>query len=300
MGGGTLSAEPDGVAEAELCRLRRVAARLLAGSPTRPYGTSPRRRRAGRGLEFLELHGWAPGDEPRDVDWRATARAGRPVVRRHQDEAFSTVLLAVDASASMAADAAKWACARRLAAALAYLLVDAGHRVGLVAFSAGVDAVVPPARGRTAHARLVARLARLVPRPAGGGSCLEACVRLVRPGTSVIVLSDFLAPDHLAGGLARLLHRGARVQAFQILSDADVTAGGDARVVLCDVESGSRRAVRLSAAVRAAAAARLEALCEDLAAWCRRRGVPLTRCAATTPWRAAILAHVQAAGGRHA
>jgi uncharacterized protein (DUF58 family) len=286
-----------GVSEAEVLRLRRLTDHLLRGAATRPHGTSPRRLRAGRGLEFFELRAWALGDDARDVDWRATARSARPLVRRYQDEALATVLLCLDRSASMAAaDRGKWELARQLAAALAYLFSHGGHQVGLAAFSAGLDVACPPARGRASQVRLLARLAELAPRASGGASCLEACGHFVEPGTTVVVLSDFLAPDFLRPGLERLLHRGGRVQAFQVESPAEVAVGDGGEVVLCDAESGERRSVRLTPATRDAAARRLVGLREELASFCRKSGIPLTTCASGAAWRDVILSHVRALG----
>jgi uncharacterized protein (DUF58 family) len=286
-----------GVSEAEVVRLRRLADRFLRGAATRPHGTSPRKLRAGRGLEFFELRAWTPGDEVRDVDWRATARSAHPLVRRYQDEALATVLLCLDRSASMAgADAAKWRLARQLAAALAYLLSHGGHQVGLVAFSADLDVACPPARGRANQVRLLARLAEMAPRASGGASRLDACGHFVQPGTSVVVLSDFLAPDFMRPGLERLLHRGGRVQAFQVLSRDELAAAGADAAVLRDAETGERRSVHLTPATREAAARRLQDLREALAAWCRKCGIPLTACTSGAAWRDVILSHVRALG----
>jgi uncharacterized protein (DUF58 family) len=286
-----------GVSEAEVLRLRRLADRLLRGAARLPHGTSPRRLRAGRGLEFFELRAWALGDEARHIDWRATARSSRPLVRRYQDEALATVLLCLDRSASMGTGGgAKWDLARRLAAALAYLLSHGGHQVGLAAFSAELDVACPPARGRASQVRLLSRLAEIAPRTSGGASRLEVCGHFVEPGTSVVVLSDFLAPDFMRAGLERLLHRGGRVQAFQVLSPGEVTVDGAGAAVLRDVETGERRTVELTPATREAAARRLETLREDLAAWCRRSGIPLTTCTSGAAWRDVILSHVRALG----
>jgi uncharacterized protein (DUF58 family) len=290
-----------GVAERDLARLRRLGDRLLLGPPGHARGTSPHRRRAGTGLEFFELRAWAPGDEIRDVDWRATARARRPVVRRYQDESFRTAVLCLDASASMGPrGGTRWRLAREVTAALAYLLADAGNRVGLVGFSEGLDAVVPPARGRVGFLRVLARLVDLAPRPGGGASRLERCTRAVPLGATAIVLSDFLASDFLAAGLSRLLARTGRVQAIRLASagDAALAAAGD--VLLRDVESDVRVSVRLDDASRAAAASTLAALGAGLAAWCRRRGVPLTTCEAGTPWRDVVVRHARTLAAFHA
>lgn len=322
MGTNALKGALLGVDEAELSRLVRAADRLLLGTPDRPHGTSPRRLRSGRGLEFLELRAHQAGDDPRDIDWRATARSRQPLVRRYQDEAFATVLLCLDCSSSMAvsdpapdargrASAAdepgsKWQLAVQLTVALAYLLLNAGNRVGVVGFSSGIDLVCPPARGRTAFARLLASLAQARPRPEGAASRLEACDRFVARGVEAVVLSDFLAPDFMRSGLEQLRKRGGRVQALQILSASELALAdgsapeGGRPVLLRDAESGERRSLRLTPEARRAAEQQLSDLGQRLVHFCRESGVPLTRCHSGSSWREVMLAHLRGLGPYHA
>jgi uncharacterized protein (DUF58 family) len=64
-------------------------------------GVRPARRR-GEGMEFESLRDYVPGDDPRRLDWAASARRARPVVRLHQHERHHTVVIALDASRLMA------------------------------------------------------------------------------------------------------------------------------------------------------------------------------------------------------
>jgi uncharacterized protein (DUF58 family) len=282
------------LAEAELARLGRIASRLLVGTPNLPHGSNPRRRRAGRGIEFFELRGYAAGDAPRDIDWRASARSQRTVVRAYRDEGIPTAWLCVDRSASMSTSGgAKWRLTAQVAGALAYLLVCAGNRVGLLVFSDVTRVVAPPGHGRSAYARLLARLAGVTVSGGGEGSRLDGCARFATRGALIMVLSDFLDPDFLRSGLAALLHRGANVQALQVIShsDAELPTGDDA--LLRDIESGERRYLRLPAAAAEYAPARLRELTDRLAAYCRGHGVVLTRYAPHDAWRDVVLAHLR-------
>jgi len=63
-------------------------------------GVRPSRRR-GEGMEFESLRDYVVGDDPRRIDWAASARRGRPVTRLYQHERRHTVLVAVDASRLM-------------------------------------------------------------------------------------------------------------------------------------------------------------------------------------------------------
>ncbi|MCZ6464223.1 MAG: DUF58 domain-containing protein [Proteobacteria bacterium] len=286
--------------ETELERLARVAERRLAARPLAATGPHLRERRAGRGVEFLEFRAWAPGEDPRDIDWRASARTGRLQLRRYRDEASSDVFLCLDRSASMGVgDGAKWHLALQLVASLGYVLLATGNRVALLAFSDDVDAVDPLGRGRARYSRLLSRLETLVPPRAGGGSCLESCARQLPAGASALVVSDFLAPDHLRRGLDALAARGGAVRALQVieLDELPLELGAEDRVVLRDVESGERVQARAGHLLDARAQTRLADMKRALAAHCRSRGIALSTHPAGETWRDAVLRHLGATAG---
>ena len=72
---------------------RRLATTTFAGQ----YRSAFR----GQGLDFDDFREYLPGDEPRFIDWKVTARTGTPYVRKFHEEREQVPLLAVDASASM-------------------------------------------------------------------------------------------------------------------------------------------------------------------------------------------------------
>jgi uncharacterized protein (DUF58 family) len=57
----------------------------------------------GRSLDFEDLRAYEMGDEVRDIDWRATARVGQPMVRRSYAERRHTILFVVDSGVGMRA-----------------------------------------------------------------------------------------------------------------------------------------------------------------------------------------------------
>ncbi|MFS0853361.1 DUF58 domain-containing protein [Microbacterium sp. 179-I 3D4 NHS] len=60
----------------------------------------------GRSLDFEDLRKYEYGDQVRDIDWRATARLGTPLVKRSRAMRMHTVLFVVDTGRSMTALAA--------------------------------------------------------------------------------------------------------------------------------------------------------------------------------------------------
>jgi uncharacterized protein (DUF58 family) len=95
-------------------------------------------RLRGRGLDFEELRHYQDGDDPRAMDWLATARLNAPYVRVYTEERDREVLLLVDQRFSMffgSRRAAKSVVAAEAAALAAWRVTELGDRVGALVFS---------------------------------------------------------------------------------------------------------------------------------------------------------------------
>ena len=91
----------------------------------------------GRGMSFDEVRPYQPGDEIRFIDWNVTARSNEPFVKRFVEERELTVMLLVDASASLRFGSnlqLKREVAAELAALLAFSATKNNDRVGLAMF----------------------------------------------------------------------------------------------------------------------------------------------------------------------
>jgi uncharacterized protein (DUF58 family) len=90
----------------------------------------------GRSLDFEDLRAYEIGDEVRDIDWRATARTGSPMVRRSYAERRHAILFVIDSGVGMRAlahdEGSKKDVAILTVGALASLAVRHGDDVGLV------------------------------------------------------------------------------------------------------------------------------------------------------------------------
>lgn len=90
-------------------------------------------QRKSRGMEFADARPYQIGDDARAIDWRQTARRGRPYTKLFQEEHERPVQLLVDLGPSMrfgTRNAFKSVVAARAAALLAWRAVAAGDRVG--------------------------------------------------------------------------------------------------------------------------------------------------------------------------
>jgi uncharacterized protein (DUF58 family) len=151
----------------------------------------------GRGMAFSESRAYAAGDDPRRIDWNATARRGDDLfVKQFVEERELTLLIAVDLSGSMSVGSrarAKRAIAAEAAALLAFSALRNHDKVGLLLFSDRVERLVRPKKGRAHVLRLIREI--LATKPHGKKTDLPAAVEtlthLSKQRAIVALISDF-------------------------------------------------------------------------------------------------------------
>ncbi|SEU08369.1 DUF58 domain-containing protein [Stigmatella erecta] len=147
--------------------LRGASRLLLSGAALDFVNLGLRKlRRDGQGSEFARLRDYAQGDSVREVDWKASARRGKPVTRVMESERSQSILICVDAGRSMAArvgELTKLDHAVNAALFLAFVAVRNGDRVGLALFADGVKAYLPPMAGRGQYRKIVDTLYSATP-----------------------------------------------------------------------------------------------------------------------------------------
>ena len=275
-------------------RLRRFA-RLSAGflRGTAAQGTGPRaaRNRPGPGLEFLDLRDYSAGEDVRHIDWRQTSRRLDPMVRRYRDEAASDWFLCVDGSASMHLGG-KWKLACELTIALAYALIYGGHRVALAIFAGRIQGYCRRGRGQHQFAAILKTLLDYQPPRRGGASLPGLCADSVSRSGNLILISDFMSEDAMAGDLQRLRAAVSTARALQVLSSAEAVVPGTGAVRLIDVESGAERRLTLSEESRTAALATLENHATRVRRVAATLDMPFSRCVVGDDWEQVLVRHL--------
>jgi len=120
-----------------------------------------RTRARGAGTDFESLREYVPDDEFRHIDWKATARRGRPYTREYEEERSRTVMLLIDAGRMMSAEAeglSKLDHAVNAALMLAYVALRRDDAVGLIVFADTVKALLPPRKGQAQVQRILEEL----------------------------------------------------------------------------------------------------------------------------------------------
>ena len=159
----------------------------------------------GGGTEFDSLREYTVDDEFRRIDWSATARARKPIVRTYRAERNQTVIVMLDTGRTMAGRVALSADVTasgidesipRLDHAMdAVMMMTAvatrlGDRTGLVCFADRVRAVVPPGTGRGQLTTVTEAMYRLEPELAESdyrGAFAETVTRFRRRAMLVVL-----------------------------------------------------------------------------------------------------------------
>ncbi|GIW84266.1 MAG: hypothetical protein KatS3mg106_779 [Gemmataceae bacterium] len=152
-------------------------------------------RRPGTGSELLDLRDYQPGDPPKMVAWKVSARREQLITKEFESDVPVRCLLFVDGSESMRLGEAGERGVERLAEAAAILgQAAASHRdlVGLVCFDARGVEVLPPARTRQHLLRFLQSLAQMAARPARSQN--QALADLTR---QVWLRAQYLYPELL-------------------------------------------------------------------------------------------------------
>ena len=176
---------------AEVARIELATRRSVSSSLSGNWKSAFR----GQGLMFSDLREYQPGDDIKNVHWKASARSGKIYVKSYEEERELKLMLAIDISASMnfGAPKAVFRKALEFAAAVTLLAQRAKDAVGLCLFSDEVHEYIPPARSRHNLRRIVSALAS--ERSFEKQSNLSAPLLFLRdrlPENSVIfVVSDF-------------------------------------------------------------------------------------------------------------
>jgi uncharacterized protein (DUF58 family) len=276
----------------KLERLARHAKWRFGPNAASPWSGRRRSVRRGQGISFSGHREYQYGDDLRHIDWKVTARLARPFVKVFEQEQAGTLLVALDASASMRSEPGSAApdAAVEVSAFMILVALHANERVGALLFTDRVERVIPPRRGRAHALGIVAILdahrSRSTRTAVAAG--LDAVGRLEPRRSNVIVVSDFLDP-HYEAALAHVSRRHD-VLALCIDRSAHPLPATGGLVRARDPESGQIRWIDLgSRTVQAAIADRQKALLQTRRAVFERTRVPLVEIDPAQSWLRTLL-----------
>lgn len=195
----------------DLIGLRSLSIRLTLQNT----GTMRQARRLGTGTEFAELREYGIGDDIRLIDWKATARRSRPLVRVLEPEREQTLIILLDRGRLMTQQVQglkrfDWGLNATLSLALAGL--NRGDKVGICVFDKEVSTWIPPERGQNQLSKLIERLTPIQPvlvEPDYVGAVTKLVTQQTRRALVVLItdIVDVTASAELLAALVRLSPR---------------------------------------------------------------------------------------------
>jgi uncharacterized protein (DUF58 family) len=229
-------------------RAQFIVKGFLQGLHASPY--------QGFSVEFSEHRKYAPGDDPKDIDWLVYAKTDKHYVKKYEAETNITGYLVLDTSGSMAysyrQQLTKLDYSISLAAALCWLMVHQQDPCGLMVFDEKLHARLPARSRRSQIAQVLSTLSKV--KPGGGSEIAKSLIQvaaMLRHRSLVMVFSDLLAdPGPVREALLRLRHRGHDVILFHVLDEAEVNFPFEGMVELTEPEQRDRLVVDADAARR--------------------------------------------------
>lgn len=159
-----------------------------------------RSRMRGLGTEFESLREYSEGDDYRKIDWKASARHAKLVVRQFEQERNQAVIIVIDIGRHMLSevngvrklDHALDACLMLTNAAAA-----AGDFVGLLVYSDVVRRYIPPKKGRNQIGMIIEALHDLVAEPieSDPGAAFGFLASRWKRRSLVVTFTDLEDPD---------------------------------------------------------------------------------------------------------
>jgi uncharacterized protein (DUF58 family) len=217
-------------------RAKMIVEGVMSGQHRSPH--------KGVSIEFAQHRQYVPGDDIRHLDWKVYGRTDKLHLKEYQQETNLDLIVMVDASGSMdfgsrtfedASGAgaryspdgrvywSKFDHATAIAAALAFITLSQGDRVGLVVFASEVRRMVGRSSQRGNWRQIVEALAtHPVDQQTDFPRVVDQVLGKVSNRCLIALVSDLFAdPDDINAAMARIKHRGHDLIVFQVLDGAE-------------------------------------------------------------------------------
>ena len=195
----------------------------------------------GSGIEFEEVREYAPGDDVKTLDWKVSARLGKPFVKLYKEERESIVMLLIDMSSSLkfgTFSGPKLEKAAEVASVLAFNAIKNNDKVGVVFFTDRVEKYIRPKKGASHIWRVIKEIFTFSPQGKGTNisEALDYLSKISRKRSFVFILSDFLDEGYLKS--LRRIRQKHEVIGVRIYDKGAFKLPGKGIITLSDFETG--------------------------------------------------------------
>lgn len=221
-------------------RAKMIVEGVMSGQHRSPH--------QGVSVEFAQHRQYVSGDDIRHLDWKVYGRTDKLYLKQYQQETNLDLVVMVDSSGSMDfgsrsfEDASgmsskqspdgrvywsKFDHATAIAAAMAYITLKQGDRVGLVVFADEVRKIVARSSQRGTWRQIVEALAtQPVDRETDFGRVVDQTLSKVSNRCLIALVSDLFADaDAVSAAMARIAHRGHDLILFQVMDRVELDFG---------------------------------------------------------------------------
>lgn len=223
-------------------RAKMIVEGVMSGQHRSPY--------QGFSVEFAQHRPYVAGDDIRHLDWKVYARSDKLHLKQYQQETNLDLMVMVDSSGSMNfgsrsfAEASgvgravspdgrsnwtKYDHATAVAAAIAYITLRQGDRVGLIVYADEVRAMVRRSSAQGTWRQIVGALSTHPlaldnrARPTSLGRAVDQMLAKITNRCLIVIVSDFFEDvESIRASLARVRHKGHDLIAFQVLDRAEL------------------------------------------------------------------------------
>lgn len=200
----------------------------------------------GKGLEFEDYRNYDQDDDASLIDWKASVRANKLLIKEFVEERNLEVFFLVDASSSMITASTpklKSEYAAELVASMAYTMIHAGDSVGLLLFSDDIVKEIPSGIGMEQFYIISESL--VDPNNYGSGfdlnKALRHCLEKIKPMTLLIIVSDFISCGEDCDILLKMASEKFDLLGFMIRDPIDQSLPKvPGQVLVADTHTGER------------------------------------------------------------
>ncbi len=194
----------------------------------------------GSGIEFEEVREYTPGDDVKIIDWKVSARLGKPFVKLYKEERESIVMLLIDMSSSLkfgTFSGSKLERAAEVASVLAFNAIKNNDKVGVIFFTDRIEKYIPPKKGSGHIWRVIKEIFTFSPQGQGTNisAALDYFAKISKKRSFVFVLSDFLDDGYLKS--LRTVRQRHEIIGVMIYDKGSFKLPLKGIVTLCDFET---------------------------------------------------------------
>lgn len=217
-------------------RAKMIVEGVMSGAHTSPF--------QGYSVEFAQHRPYVAGDDIRHLDWKVYGRSDKLHLKQYQQETNLDLIVLVDCSGSMNfgsrsfEDASgvgrktsvdgrvywsKFDHATAVAAAVSYMALSQGDRVGVMTFADELKALVKRSSAMSTWRQIVGSLSvQPVDRPTQLGRVIDQAISKITNRCLIALISDlYVDPEEFRSALARIRHRRHDLIVFQVIDQRE-------------------------------------------------------------------------------